>query len=294
MRTNERDRYGTAAEAIRRHYDVSNEFFALWLDPSMTYSCPLWELDDDLEAGQARKVDHHAIHARAVGAARVLDIGCGWGGTLHRLVTHHQVRHAVGLTLSPAQQTHVRAAGEPRVDVRLENWQDHRPGAPYDAIVSIEAFEHFAGRAGHRSARVAGYRHFFATCHQWLAPDGRLSLQTSARAEDITERRELAESAFILNTIFPDTQIPAFDEIVEAGDPYFHLVAHRADPDQYARACAAWLDRLRRHRAAAADLVGERTVNHYERYLAICTEHFTAGYLTLLRLTFQRRRTVRG
>ena len=136
---------GASPEAIRQHYDVSNDFYQLWLDPTLTYSGAMWEEGDDLEAAQIRKIDYHIEQARAPGTGRVLEIGCGWGSTLRRLVNVHGVRKAIGLTLSQAQRDWLNnTLDDPRIEVRLENWFDHEPEAPYDAIISIAAFEAFA------------------------------------------------------------------------------------------------------------------------------------------------------
>ena len=96
-------RIGASSEAIRRHYDLNDEFFQLWLDPEMIYSCALFDGTSDLAAAQLLKLDHHIEAAGARGASRVLDFGCGWGRLLNRLVGHAGARNAVGLTLSPSQ-----------------------------------------------------------------------------------------------------------------------------------------------------------------------------------------------
>ena len=96
---------GTSPAALARHYDVSNEFFALWLGPEMVYSCALWDPadgSDDLARAQDRKVDHFAS-ALGVEGGRVLDVGCGWGGVAARLIRHHHAAEVVGLTPSRAQ-----------------------------------------------------------------------------------------------------------------------------------------------------------------------------------------------
>ena len=126
---------------------MGREFFGLWLDARMVYSCALWPgvLDDDLESAQLAKLEWHATAARADGAARVLDVGCGWGAMVHYLVTERQVSHATGLTLSSDQFAAVPV--DDRIEVRLEDWRDHEPPARYDAIVSIGAFMHCRSRA---------------------------------------------------------------------------------------------------------------------------------------------------
>src|SRR5690349_6237068 len=135
---------GAGAAAIRHHYDVGNEFWQVWLDPTMTYSCAMWEAADgdveDLEQAQRRKLDYHIAQARAAGATRVLDVGCGWGSMLMRLVNSYEVKHVVGLTLSDAQAQYARAIAPSNVEVLLRNWSDYEPSAPFDAVISIGAF----------------------------------------------------------------------------------------------------------------------------------------------------------
>src|SRR5437660_5758563 len=119
---------GASAGAIRHHYDVSNEFFALWLDPTMTYSCALWEPGDTLERAQIRKLDDVLDGVRARGAARLLDVGCGWGSLLRRATESYGVRRAVGLTLSEHQADWLATRSlAPDVDVLVRNWVDYWP-----------------------------------------------------------------------------------------------------------------------------------------------------------------------
>src|SRR4051794_23840142 len=117
--------FGAAAAAIQAHYDVGNAFYQLWLDPTLSYSCALWQEgdgDDQLEAAQRRKLAYHAEQSRARGRARVLDVGCGWGALLRHLVEAEGVARAVGLTLSQAQAELIASRADPRLEVRLESW----------------------------------------------------------------------------------------------------------------------------------------------------------------------------
>ena len=156
-------RGGTEA-AIRHHYDLSNAFYALWLDETMTYSCALWHDDEgpgDLAAAQRRKLDFHLDAAGAARAHRLLDIGCGWGSLMDRALNHTPIEHATGLTLSDAQHQHILARGEARIELRKESWIDHVPADRYDSIVSVGALEHFASPGDDRQQKIGLYQEFF-------------------------------------------------------------------------------------------------------------------------------------
>jgi cyclopropane-fatty-acyl-phospholipid synthase len=275
---------GASAAAIEFHYDLGAPFFALWLGDELTYSCALFAPGDDLESAQRRKIDHHARAARAVGARSVLDVGCGWGSTMRRLVECHGVARVTGLTLSRDQASWIAAHRAPHATVRLESWEEHVPVEPYDAIVSIGAFEHFVRRGLERAAKVETYRRFFARCRDWLRPGGAMSLQTiaygSLRPEQI--------SAFITDDVFPESELPTFGEIADAADGLFEIARVRNDRADYARTCRAWASRLRAQREAAIELVGEARVATYERFLRMSAAGFEVGGLVLLRIALRR------
>jgi cyclopropane-fatty-acyl-phospholipid synthase len=280
---------GASAEAIQRHYDVGNDFYRLWLDESMCYSCALYEEGDTLERAQQRKIDYHVAQARAAGAGRVLDVGCGWGGLLRQLVCREGVGRAVGLTLSQQQADWVRALGLPNVEVRLESWADHHPPAPYDAVISIGAFEHFARPEWADAQKVAAYRAFFTRCHGFLAPGGRLSLQTIAYGSmDRQTGRTLPEHGFLLEEVFPETDLPTLGEIGRASDGLFTLETCRNDADDYRRTCRAWFERLLARKDEAAALAGDAAVRRFLRYLKLSAALFHYQWTHLLRLTFRR------
>jgi cyclopropane-fatty-acyl-phospholipid synthase len=281
---------GASPEAIQHHYDLGNAFYALWLDPTRTYSCALWDGPrDTLQAAQERKLDHLAEGARAVRAGRVLDVGCGWGSMLRRLVDHHGVGHATGLTLSEAQAAYATETLDNRTDVRLENWADHVPEGPYDAVVSIGAFEHFADFGMTRPARIEAYRAFFARCREWLPEGGRLALQTIVNGNNThLDRRMTRDLLFVVDKIFPESQLPWPSEMIEASERLLDVVRIRNDADHYARTCATWLASLRARRDDAVAIVGEEAVREYERYLQTSVDAFNRRHIGLMRVVFER------
>ncbi|MEZ4358933.1 MAG: cyclopropane-fatty-acyl-phospholipid synthase family protein [Kofleriaceae bacterium] len=276
---------GASRAAIQHHYDVDNDFYALWLDETRTYSCAMYEGEgDSLERAQARKLDYIARAAGARGARRVLDIGCGWGGLLTYLAREDDDSELVGLTLSREQRDYVEAVSRGRLDVRLEAWEAHQPSEPYDAIVSVGAFEHFARPDAAEQARVAGYRAFFTRCRQWLRPGGRMYLQTICY--DRAERSQFPE--FFRESVFPESDLPRPHEVLAAADRRFHLVELRNDAADYARTLLDWRTRLWARRREAAALVGEDVVRHFLKYLALSQVSFHTRTTGLLRLTLAR------
>jgi cyclopropane-fatty-acyl-phospholipid synthase len=290
---------GASAGAIRSHYDVSNSFYELWLGPTMMYSSAMWAgaaAGADLERAQQRKIDFFAARVLpGPGSGRVLDVGCGWGGNLRRLGEAHRVTGAVGLTLSPAQLDYLAQHPVPGAEIRLEDWNDHDPGEPYDAIFSFGAFEHFARDGTTGPQRIAAYRRFFRSCRDWLGPGGRLALETIAHdgAPDTDAplgRGPLGD--FVLN-LYPESLCPHLGEIVLGFEPFFEVEVLRSDPGDFARTCRAWLTALREHEHEAAAAVGEQVVRQFRRYLAASEIQFRTRTVTNYRLILHRRPEVR-
>ncbi|PXX54888.1 cyclopropane-fatty-acyl-phospholipid synthase [Nocardia tenerifensis] len=281
---------GASTAAIQRHYDLGNDFYALWLDKNQIYSCAMWSEQDTLEQAQLAKLDYLIAGARASGVKRVLDVGCGWGALLRRLAGVYGVEQAVGLTLSRAQYEHISAGSEPGVEARLENWIEHQPDEPYDAIISIGAFEHFAEYGMSRAERIAAYRTFFARCQEWLPTGGRLALQTIVKGNNTKmSRQTVRDLLFIIDRIFTESELPWLSEIFEASERLFDVITVTNDADDYARTCAAWRARMDARAAEARALVGDDAVADYQRYLTASSEAFSDRHIGLARIIFEKR-----
>ncbi|MGF7234683.1 MAG: class I SAM-dependent methyltransferase [Frankia sp.] len=281
-------RASAAAAAVRHHYDIGNEFYKLWLDPSLVYSCAIREgAQDTLEAAQDRKLRYHLDAIRADQAESVLDVGCGWGAVLERLAHTGSVGRSVGLTLSEEQAAFVRSRGYPGVEVRTENWMHYEPDAPFDGIISIGAFEHFARPGDSTAERINVYQEFFTRCRGWLNNGGALSLQTIAYANMSRENA----SQFIQEEIFPEAELPTLAEIVTAAEGIFEIRSVHNGRLDYAWTCEQWGRRLREHRDDAVDVVGPDVVARYERYLKLSALGFRMGKICLFRIILDPIRT---
>jgi cyclopropane-fatty-acyl-phospholipid synthase len=310
---------GTSPEAIRHEYDFLGEFYRMTLGPELVYSYGMWEQGDTLESAQLRKLDFHAKAAAAVGAGRVLDVGCGWGSLMQRLVEIHHVGHVVGLTMSPGQAAWIRDQDWPRIEVRVENWFDHEPDAPYDAISAIEAIEHFAGSTMWRNRRIARYRVFFQRCHSWLRPGGRLSLQANAwndrgwiaslllpaqrlaaesaasgtrgrlGLKDLSDSiRNIREGIHASRKVFPECFIPTRAELTEASNGLFNVLEVRSDPEDGVATVQSWLERAQANRARGVELIGEKAVSDIIREEGTALKFMHERRYTVLRMVFEK------
>jgi cyclopropane-fatty-acyl-phospholipid synthase len=226
---------------------------------------------------------------------RVLDVGCGWGGALRRLDGRWLVRDSVGLTLSRFQHDSVAADPIPHATVRLESWEQHQPERRYDAIVSFGAFEHFARDGSSGPERVRRYQSFFAACHSWLQPGGRVGLETIAHDDAPDSARPLGRGPlgdFVL-AIFPESICPHLGEVVLGFEPWFQVELLRSDAADFARTCRIWQTRLREHEDEAVAEVGRDTARRFVRYLAASEAQFRTGAITNYRLVLRRRPEVR-
>jgi cyclopropane-fatty-acyl-phospholipid synthase len=266
---------------IEFHYDVGDDFYQLWLDPEMNYSAALWDGVDDLASAQEQKNAFHldVINARA--AQRILDVGCGWGALLRSARALSPRAELVGLTLSSTQRKHC-AESLPGAQIRLESWEHHTRTAPYDAIVSVGALEHFVNHRMTRIERIQTYASFFRFCRDSMTPRGRLSLQTIGYGDLPGGKLD----PFIYESIFPNSDLPFLDELVTAAHGILEIMSLRNDRHDYAQTCAAWAERLTRRVEQAVEVTSSADlVSNYIRYLKMSAAGFRAGSLALYRLS---------
>jgi cyclopropane-fatty-acyl-phospholipid synthase len=276
-----------ARENIHRHYDLSNELFELFLDPSMTYSAAWFEPGDDLQAAQHRKIDGILDLARVVPGQRVLEIGSGWGGLAIRAVQERDV-HVTTLTLSEAQkelaERRIGDAGlSHRIDVLLEDYRHHaaREVGTYDAIVSVEMIEAVGERY---------WPDYFGAVDRMLADGGRMSLQAITMAHE----RLLATRngyTWVHKYVFPGGALPsttAIDQVVSEHTT-LRIQETRRLGLSYVPTLEQWRhnfnSRLPEVRALGFD---ETFVRMWNFYLAYSQAGFAADYLDDLQIGLAR------
>ncbi|WP_447041540.1 class I SAM-dependent methyltransferase [Streptomyces sp. DSM 118878] len=279
---------GVSRTAAAKHYDVSDAFFRIWLGPSLAYAAALWDGDDDtLEKAQLRKTDYLLDQAGVRPGSRVLDVGCGYGGEMRRMVEEYDVESVMGITLSKAAVDWTRNLAIPRTDVRFENWADHRPAQPYDAIISVEAMEHFARPGMSGRAKIRGYREFFTRARDWLAPEGRLVVQTITWGHRFPMDPELLRGLYLASRVYPECNPSYLSELQAASDGLFDLTALRNDFGHYGRTLQSWLANLDAEHDRAVELVGRQRADDFRTCMTTAVRVFQEGWFYLHRLTFR-------
>ena len=274
------------AAQIQFHYDLSDEFFALWLDPKRVYSCAYFAQPNfNLDQAQEAKLDLICRKLHLQKGERFLDVGCGWGGLLLWAAQHYGVQ-AVGITLSKNQFEHVRTQIEKQglqnqVSVQLLDYRALKPSQPFDKIASIGMFEH-VGRA-----RLADY---FQTLHGLLRPGGWV-LNHGITAGGLDNHQLGAGMGdFIEKYIVPGGELVPIQEVLRAvAQGGLEAVDVENLRPHYAKTLWAWSDRLEGQLGAALSVLSQRmsadqaarVLRAYRLYLAGCAVGFEQGWTLL-------------
>ncbi len=261
-------------------YDVSNEFFALFLGPTMGYTCSYFERDDmTLDEAQVAKFDLALGKLNLEPGMTLLDVGCGWGGAMELAVQKYDV-NVIGITLSKYQSEYARERlakvdTDRRVEVRLQGWEEFTE--PVDRIVSIGAFEAF---------KAERYPLFFERAYSLLPADGRMLLHTILAHTQKFFRdngikltiSDLKFMRFIGSEIFPGGQLPAVEDIEDLAEKSgFTLERTHLLRPHYARTLDIWADNLAAHRDEAIALTSDEIYDRYMKYLTGCADFFRRG-----------------
>lgn len=279
--------------AIRFHYDVGNDFYALWLDERMVYSCAYYrEATDSLDDAQEAKLDLICRKLRLRPGHRLLDVGCGWGALIMHAARHYGAT-AVGITLSDAQarlaRERIAAAGlEDRCRVEIQDYRALPADWRFDRIASVGMVEH------------VGLEHlptYFTALHAALAPGGLLlnhgivSLNAARPSSvlDWIEHRLWKRDAFIHRYVFPDSKLTAFHAVVAAAESAgFETRDVESLREHYALTLRDWVARLLQHQERAVALTSERIFRIWRLYMTASAYGFTHGRINVVQTLLAR------
>ena len=274
---------------VQVSYDVSNEFFRLWLDKRMNYTCAVFDETDDLDVAQERKLAILADFAELKPDHSVLDIGCGWGANVEYLAVERGVRDVHGITLSPAQHDEIVARQIPGVTSHCVNYLDYVPDRQFDAVMSICMIEHVStpeqARAGEH---IALYRDYFRRAHEWTKPGARFALQTILRNRTPRVRQDIVDIGWVTYKIFPGGITPRLEDIITAVNPYWEVIEVKTRRLDYQKTCTEWRRRLRENEADVRSRWGDELFDDYDRYLSTCIRAFERHYQSLAQYQLRR------
>lgn len=278
-------------EDVQAHYDLSNEFFALFVDPTRTYSCAYFPREDmTLHEAQLAKLDLTLDKLGLEPGMTLLDIGCGWGSVMKRAVEKYDV-NVVGLTLSKNQYAYCQQVldgidSNRSRQVLLRDWAEFTE--PVDRIVIIEALEHFGF---HR------YDDFFTFAYNALPDDGVMLLHsiTGLHVKQVIERGipitiDMAKFIkFMVKDIFPGGRLPMIETIEEHTAKVGFKVTHvqSLQPD-FARTLDLWAQALEARKSEAIEIQSEEVYERYMKFLTGCANAFRVGYIDCNQFTLAK------
>ncbi|WP_233862336.1 SAM-dependent methyltransferase [Paraburkholderia adhaesiva] len=259
----------TDKKAIQYHYDVSNEFYKLWLDENMVYSCAYFEQgDEDLATAQLKKIDHILTKIGLQPGHRLLDIGCGWGALVLRAAQKFGAR-CVGVTLSQNQfdlaTARVKAAGlEDRIEIRLQDYRD--VDGQFDRITSVGMFEHVGRKK---------LPEYFQKVHDLLVDDGVAMNHGITSSDADSGETALGGGEFIDRYVFPDGELPHISLALQAAQRGgLEAVDVESLRRHYAHTLDMWAANFEARAQEAKKLVEDEKFRIWRVYLAGCAYAF--------------------
>ena len=281
----QRNTRSNSKKNIHAHYDLGNNFYALWLDPTMNYSSALFggDLSQTLSQAQNAKVRRALQQVDLQPGARVLEIGCGWGA-LAEMATMEHGAHVTGVTLSTEQLDFARARMQrqgvaAQADLRLQDYRDIADG-PFDAVCSIEMIE---------AVGQGFWPTYFATVACMLKPGGKACIQSIVIADALFERY-LESTDFIQQYIFPGGCLPSPSEFkAQARAAGLEVVQEHAFGHDYAQTLLRWREAFLAQREQVLTLgFDQRFMHIWEFYLCYCEAAFMEDNIDVLQYTLQK------
>ena len=281
---------GSSQHDVEVSYDVSNEFFKLWLDERMNYTCAVFESpDQSLEAAQLNKLKILSDFAKITADKRVLDIGCGWGAALEYVVSARGVKSATGVTLSTEQARELNARKIPGVNCHVADFMKWETQERFDSLVSICMIDHLCSPEEARKGKAVDiYRSYFKKCHELTNKGAWFGLQAILRNRVPRNKKDLEDIYFCTHVIFPGGLNPRLEDLIQAVNPYFEVMQVNTRRTDYQRTTAEWLRRMKLHETTIRSKWGDKVFDDYDRYLSTCVRAFDQHYSSLAQLELRR------
>ncbi|MCF6325037.1 MAG: cyclopropane-fatty-acyl-phospholipid synthase family protein [Gammaproteobacteria bacterium] len=268
-------RHSNNKESIAHHYDVSNEFYRLWLDAEMVYSCAYFhDTEHSLAQAQLDKLDYICRKLRLEPGQKLLDIGCGWGALAFWAARHYGVE-VHGITLSEQQHDYAlkRARNEgleDRVRIELRDYRDLPERACYDRVVSVGMFEHIG---------ISNFPLYFGTIKRVLKPSG---LFLNHGITNDTGWRDTQITRFMNRYVFPDGELARISDVEDAMEQAgFEIIDVEGLRRHYAMTLRHWVRALEERKQQAVDLVGEASYRVWRLYMVGCAYFFDEGSINV-------------
>ena len=257
-------------------YDISNEFFRLWLDERMHYTSAVYdEKNTTLEQAQINKCRILADFAEVNPDSLVMDIGCGWGANLEYLVLERKVKRAHGVTLSRQQHDEIMARKLPGVSTWCIDYREHNPTEKYDSLVSIEMIDHLVSPAQQKEGlAIPIYREYFNTLAKWVKPGACFGFQAILRDRVPRTRADLEDLKFTADVIFPGGLNPRLEELISAAGMSWEILQVNTRREDYGKTTAEWHRRFKLHAKEIRAKWGDTVYANYDRYLSTCVRGF--------------------
>ncbi len=280
---------------IEAHYDVDNDFFALFLDKQYrVYTCAVWDDAQNLEQAQVNKFNRLCSYANIQAGYKVVDVGCGWGGIMNFISDSYLNTQIQGLTISTEQFNFVNSIKKPNVSVDLQPWQSYSaPAQKFDAIISVCAFEHFVSFEDYAASRQRDiYKNFFDWCLNVSTEIAQVALQCIVITRPPSNLMELNDSKY-LQKVFPGSALPTISDIQAAIVDKYEISAATRIGSHYVRTLIEWKKRLEINKNVCIERYGQALYDFYIGYFDAAGRCFESGYWDLYQVSLKRATPIR-
>lgn len=285
---------GSNQTDIEVSYGVDNDFFKLWLDERMNYTCALFEDTvnysdrfEDAQDNKLRKLSEFAHIGKHTES--VLDIGCGWGANLQYQALVNKLPAVHGFTLSIEQHKFCADRKLPNTTVTCQDYKKYEAPRKFDAIMSICMMEHIVSpEEARKGNQVALYRDYFKRAHSWSKPGSYFGLQTITRCAVPRKKADLDDLRHATYVIFPGAVTPRVEDIIVAAHPYYEVMEMHSRRFHYKKTCEHWLAGVQKNEALILKKWGAQVYSDYTRYLSTCIKAFEHNWQSLHQYSLKR------